>query len=174
MKLFVAAVVLLIALEARVLAETPEIDALRVRAEQGDPEAQYDLQGMYRDGPGVPQMVRWYRLAGDQGYAAAQYKLGFMYANGTGIPQDEGRRCWQPTRAWPAHSMLSSICINGEGVRQDYLQAHMWSNLAVLRGTGEIRDRAVSTRDSAASRITREDLSEARRLARQWDAAYPQ
>ena len=67
MKLFVAAVVLLVALGARVLAQTPEIDALRVRAEQGDPEAQYDIQVMYRDGPGVPQMVRWYRLAADQG-----------------------------------------------------------------------------------------------------------
>ena len=63
---------------------------------------------------------------------------------------------------------------NGEGVLQDYVRAHMWSNLAALRGIGEIRNRAVSTRDSAASRMTPDDLSEAQRLAREWDAAPPQ
>jgi hypothetical protein len=53
---FVTAVVLTpLALCAPVQAQTPEIDALRVRAEAGVAEAQLDLGGMYADGLGVPQ-----------------------------------------------------------------------------------------------------------------------
>ena len=87
---FVAAVAVLIVLVlcAPVQAQTPEIDALRVRAEAGDAEAQYALGVMYANGQGVPQddteAGRWYRLAADQGLAEAQYNLGVMYANGNG------------------------------------------------------------------------------------------
>ena len=66
--------------------QTPEIDALRVRAEAGDAEAQFLLGFSYDIGRGVPQddaeAVRWYRLAADQGHAGAQYELGNMYALG--------------------------------------------------------------------------------------------
>jgi len=66
-----AAVAVLVALGvgAPVQAQTPEIDALRVRAEAGVAEAQLDLRGMYRNGNGVSQddaeAVRWYRLSAD-------------------------------------------------------------------------------------------------------------
>lgn len=59
----------------------PEIQAA---AEQGHPEAQYDLGIMYRDGHGVAkhegQALRWFRAAAEQGYAPAQYSLGSMNA----------------------------------------------------------------------------------------------
>ena len=78
---------------APVQALTPLIDALRVRAEAGDAEAQFNLGVLYNNGDGVPQddaeAVRWYRLAADQGYADAQYNLGVMYATGEGVPQDD-------------------------------------------------------------------------------------
>ena len=48
-------------------AQTPEIDALRVRAGAGDAEAQRNLGGMYRNGNGVPQDHvqghMWFNLA---------------------------------------------------------------------------------------------------------------
>ncbi len=57
---FVAAAVLVaLGLCVPVQAQTPGIDALRVRAEQGDAEA-----------------ARWYRLAADQGNAEEQCSLG--------------------------------------------------------------------------------------------------
>ena len=67
---FVAVAVLVaLAVGAPVQARTPEIDALRARAEAGDAEAQLDLGGMYGNGNGVSQddaeAVRWYRLAAD-------------------------------------------------------------------------------------------------------------
>ena len=140
------AVLVALASGAPLQAQTPEIDALRARAEAGDAEAQVDLGVMYFVGDGVPQdyaeAVRWYRLAADQGHARAQFKLGFMYATGDGVPQD--------------------------GV-----QAHMWFNLAASRLTGEARERAVNNRDLAAGQMTPDDLSEAQRLAREWDAAPP-
>ncbi len=89
---FVAAVAVLTALAlcVPVQAQTPEIDTLRARAEQGDAAALYSIGLMYAIGRGVPQddaeAVRWYRLAADQGYASAQGNLGSMYSTGTSVP----------------------------------------------------------------------------------------
>jgi hypothetical protein len=46
MKLLIAAVAVLVALTVGVQAQTPDIDALRARAEQGDAEAQYNPEGL--------------------------------------------------------------------------------------------------------------------------------
>ena len=74
-------------------AETPDIEALRVAAEQGDVDAQYNLGFIYETGQGVPldaaEAARWYRLAADQGVTGAQVNLGFLYATGQGVPQDD-------------------------------------------------------------------------------------
>ena len=99
-------------------------DALRVRAEQGDADAQYNLGVMYDQGRGVAQddaeAMRWWRLAAEQGLADAQYNLGVSY-------------------------------VTGEGVPQDYVQAHLWYNLAASRSTGDILERSVKGRDVAAA-----------------------
>jgi hypothetical protein len=56
-------------------------------------------------------------------------------------------------------------------VPQDYVQAHIWFNLAAsLRPTGEF---GVRHRDSAADQLTSDALNEAQRRARDWDAAHP-
>ena len=56
---------------------------------------------------------------------------------------------------------------------QDDVQAHMWSNLAASRSTGEDRDQAVKNRDNIANRLTPDQRAEAQRLAREWDDAHP-
>jgi TPR repeat protein len=50
------------------------------------------------------------------------------------------------------------------GVAQDYVQAHMWYNLAAAKG----EKRARKLRDSLAERMTPEQIAEAQRLAREW------
>ena len=55
MKPLVAAAVILVALAVGAQAQTPEIDALRARAAQGDALAQFDLGVMHATGRGVPQ-----------------------------------------------------------------------------------------------------------------------
>jgi hypothetical protein len=63
----VVAVLTALALCGPVQAQSPAADALRVRAEAGDAEAQLDLGGMYGNGRGVPEdeAVRrcvWHRI----------------------------------------------------------------------------------------------------------------
>ncbi len=61
----------------------------------------------------------------------------------------------------------------GQGVPQDYVQAHMWINLAVSRSPpGEVRDKAAALRDGLASKMTPAQIAEAQRLAREWMAAF--
>ncbi len=219
----------------------PQDDAEAVRwyrlaAEQGEADAQYNLALMYGTGEGVPEddaeAVRWYRLAAEQGDAEAQYNLGNMYANGEGVPQDDAeavrwyrlgargespaafdRRCNPPGGVAPRSQMpqfapssrltirahhrslcnagfhhgllaaeqghagamtnLGAMYSQGRGVVQDYVQSHMWRNLAASRQTGEDRELSVKARDAVASFMTADDLSEAQRLAREWDEAHP-
>jgi len=54
--------------------------------------------------------------------------------------------------------------MKGEGVPQDYVQAHMWLNLAAASGNSD----AGKYRDLAARIMTPEQIAEAQRLAREW------
>ena len=55
---------------------------------------------------------------------------------------------------------------------QDYVQAHMWFNLAASQvapaSTAENPDMAVRRRDSIASKMTPAQIAEAWKLAREW------
>ena len=52
---------------------------------------------------------------------------------------------------------------------QDYVQAHMWFNLAVSNlAAGADRDKAVLNRDIVAYRRTPAQIAESQRLAREW------
>jgi hypothetical protein len=61
-------------------------------AQQGIPEAQYNLGLMYAAGQGVPkdlaQAASWYRKAAEQRFENAEYNLGLLYFTGQGVPQD--------------------------------------------------------------------------------------
>ncbi len=52
----------------------------------------------------------------------------------------------------------------GLGVTQDYVQAHMWYNLAAAQGQKD----AGKWRDSLAEKMTPEQIAEAQTLARYW------
>ena len=68
------------------------VDTLRMKAERGDPEAEYKLGLAYDVGIGAPQdlgqAAAWYERAAEQGHAGAQFSLGLMYGNGRGVSQD--------------------------------------------------------------------------------------
>ena len=113
-------------------------------AEQGDAQAQFNLGNMHSEGQGVPQdygeAVKWYRRAADQGDPQAQYNLGLWYAT-------------------------------GEGGAYDTVSAHMWFNLAAARfaaSDNRNRETAIKNRDLVARQMTREQIDEAQRLAREW------
>jgi TPR repeat protein len=84
------------------------------------------------------QAVAWYRRAAEQGNALAQNNLGRMYGEGQGVPQDA-------------------------------VHAHMWFNLAASRESNpERRSTMAKNRDNLAARMTREQIAEAQRRARDW------
>jgi TPR repeat protein len=59
----------------------------------------------------------------------------------------------------------------GQGVPQDYVQAHMWYNLAASRfsaSEAEGRNSAVEFRDLTAALMTPAQIAEAQKLAREW------
>jgi TPR repeat protein len=79
----------------------------RPLADEGEPEAQFNLGLLYLDGHGVPQnpaeAVTWFRRAAEQDYTPAQHNLGAMYGK-------------------------------GEGVKRDYIQAYKWLNICAAKG----------------------------------------
>ena len=147
--LAVVAVVILgaAALSAPIQAQqalTPdEIANLRVRAEQGDAEAQSSLGLMYSDGSGVPrndvEAVRWYRLAADQGFGPAQVNLGVRYADGRGVPQDDAEAVrWYLLAANQGNTVaqynVGIMYEDGRGVPQDDAEAVRWYRLVADQG----------------------------------------
>ena len=68
-----------------------------------------------------------------------------------------------------AQYMLGVMYGKGEGVPQDPVFAHMWFNLAGAAGF----DGASDVRDTIEKIMTRAELSEARKRAREWFEARP-
>ena len=55
---------------------------------------------------------------------------------------------------------------DGLGVPQDYVEAHIWLNLAASKLTGQSREKAVAARDGLAKLMTPAELRDAQRRAR--------
>jgi uncharacterized protein len=138
---------------------------------------------MYANGQGVAQdyaqAVAWYRKAADQGDADAQFNLGEMYRNGQSVAQDDAQAViWYRKAADHgnalAQSNLGVAYANGQGVAQDYIIAHMWLTLAASRATETAtRDQAAGNRDMLAAKMTRAQIEEAQRMAREWVQNHP-
>ncbi len=67
-----------------------------------------------------------------------------------------------------AQSELGAFYANGHGVPQDYIQAHLWFNLAAAQGD----KMATKNRDLVAKLIAPAQVAEAQRLAREWMAKF--
>lgn len=68
----------------------------------------------------------------------------------------------------PAQYSLGLMYQNGQGVPQDFAQAHMYFNLAASHAEAAgTRDSAVKARDLVATLMTPAQVDEARRMARE-------
>ena len=65
-----------------------------------------------------------------------------------------------------AQNNLGVKYVNGQGVAQDYVRAHMWQNLASISG----EKLPISNRDATAKSLTPQQLAEAQKLARECQA----
>jgi len=91
-----------------------DLDALRVSAEEGYAEAQFNLGEMYDSGDGVTQnyaeAMKWYRLAAERGDADAQLNVAVMYGSGEGVAQDDAEAyTWCAVAAAGGHDEANSL-----------------------------------------------------------------
>lgn len=142
-------------------------------AKQGQAVSQYHLGLLYANGQGVPkddaQARQWYEKAAAQGHADAQVNLGSLYDYARGGPQDFKMAVRWYRRAADqgndlAQRRLGLLYERGDGVPKDYVQAYMWYKLGAANGgkSGAIM------RDELATRMTSDQLAEAKKLAREW------
>jgi hypothetical protein len=72
-----------------------------------------------------------------------------------------------------AQTVLGKAYKDGLGVLQDYVQAHKWYNLAAANAATsgpekELRDVAFGEREALTQLMSREQIAEAQKLAREW------
>ncbi|WP_222707662.1 tetratricopeptide repeat protein [Oxalobacter paraformigenes] len=120
-----------------------ELVLLKDRAEEGDPEARFELGRRYLQGVGLERndimALHWVRAAAEQGYARAQAGLGWMYAVGRGVERDETQSfIWYERAAkegYPvAQRMLGKCYEKGIGVGKDRAMAKVWYEKAAAQG----------------------------------------
>ncbi len=83
------------------------------------------------------------------------------------VSQARGARI-APARAGTAQYNYGLVHANGDGVPQDFVEAHMWFNLAAAQSFGVYREPYVKARDAVAEHMTAEQIAEAQRRAREW------
>ena len=143
-------------------------------AAAGSVSAQATLAQSLLAGDGIAkdatEAVRWARSAAEKGNALAQSVLAQAYLKGEGglvrslaqflrwsrMAANQGNRTSMEVLAVSYHT--------GTGVPQDYVQAHMWANLAASRGSA----RAIKLRDELAEKMTSSQIEEAQKAASRW------
>ena len=115
---------------------------LKERAAAGDPEAQFSLGKNYESGRSG--------LKKDYAEAANWYRKSAEQGN-----------------VYAAAS-LGILYHSGKGLPHDDVQAEMWFLISVERVPKDDRDTITEMRDSVARHLTPEQLTEAKRLAREW------
>jgi TPR repeat protein len=108
-------------------------------------------------------------MAADQGHLEAQYQYGLASLNGNGGKPDYREAALRLRAAADAghvgaQTRLAELYEPGRGVPQDFVQAHMWANLASIEGSAD----AVTTRDRVTRLMTREQIAQAQEMARGW------
>lgn len=107
-----------------------------------------------------------------KGDAEAQFELGKNYEAGRiGLPRDLSlAQHWYREAANqgdPYAAASLGILFNfGKGVQRDYIQAYVWYERAASHLMGGNRDSVVEMRDNVASKLTADQLAEARRLVK--------
>jgi len=113
--------------------------------------------------------VRLLRPLADRDIALAQYRLAEMYSSGNGVPQDYAEAAkWYVRSAnrgeVAAQYKLGTMYENGEGVPRDNILAYMWFDLSAAHGNKA----GATRRDAIVPNMSREQLSEAQKLAGEW------
>jgi TPR repeat protein len=145
----------------------------RMAAEQGYAYGENNLGVMYYQGHGVPQdyvqAMKWCRKALAQGNDLAPWNINLLGDNSGVLKADpELRQSYRDDadKGDPdAQYAIGLMYLEGRGEPQDYVQAHMWLNLAASASGFYVYTKK---RDDAAARMTPAQIAEAQKLAREW------
>ena len=111
------------------------LESLRSIAEQGDPQAQFQLGMHYYRGKEIArdyiEAAKWLMKSANQGNADAQLRIGLCYSAGEGVEKDFTKAAgWYRKAAEQGNPSaqlgLAVRYYRGEGVEQDYTEAVKW------------------------------------------------
>jgi len=107
------------------------------------------------------------------GSEVAQSFVGYQYQYGLGAPQsfDEAARWFlrAATQGEPtAQFFLGLLYDRGQGVEEDPVEAEKWLSLATSHASAGKREYRAAIRDTIGSKMTKDELTEARRRAAAW------
>ena len=161
------------------------LEWFKIAAGNGDADAYAKIGSMYSKGQGVPQndaaAATWYRGEAERRQADANLALRpkrsvdlswaarTMEYKGLGVSQSDAEVVkWHRYAAdhgdVDAQLNLGAMYAEGNGVPQNYVQAHMWLNLAGAGGKGS----GSGYRETIAKKMTPTQIEEAQRLAAEW------
>ncbi len=141
-------------------------------AEKGNPDAQYLLGIIYKNGYGVQvnflEAEKWFRKSAGQGDVGAQYYLGVFMETGKGHPPDfKQAGFWFKKAAqqgYPdAQYRLGKWYSKENGEEHDFVLAYVWFALADANGIQTAKPKI----EEIEQQLTSKQLTRARQLAHQ-------
>lgn len=166
------------------------LEAIKAAADAGDPGAQDQLAEKYILRADRAQAELWYRKAAEQGFAHAQGKLGDMLHDRARMSfglkpaqksalAEEGLK-WAMLAANQGDQLgqanLAEAYSEGKFVKQDWMQAYKWAELAARQPGSMFNPAGVSARsirDSAILKLTVQELAEAKKLVAEFSPHQP-
>ena len=148
-------------------------EKLKPEADKGNPIAQYRLGQMYRLGYGFSQndreAIKWFRKSAQQGNENAQYELGELYSDEKYKNYKLAARYFRDAaenKHFIAQYRMGTMFRDGKGVIQDYVQAHMWFNIAMAEEKNI--DSTRKSTNEIEKKMTPNQIAEAQKMAREW------
>ena len=111
------------------------------------------------------------------GRAVAQSFLGYQYQYGLGVPKSYEEaahwyRCAAEQGEPTAQFMLGQLYDRGQGVAEEPVEAEKWLDLAAAHAPRDRREHWETMRDMIGSKMTLDELREARRRAIAWVPSF--
>jgi hypothetical protein len=138
----------------------------RLSAEKGNSRAQYNLGMMYAKGQGVPlseqKAMKWFRLYIGRTVVPEQIII-YNLAKKKVLSALEILKADAENGAVVAQYYIGILLVNGQGITQDYVLAHMWYNLSALQGYN-----ATDQINSIEKRMSPQQIEQAQEMVRDW------
>jgi uncharacterized protein len=145
------------------------LSELQQYAQQGNPQACFELGGRYLEGEEVPadsaRAISLFEQAAQGGVMDAHFRLGKIYHDGLGVPVDYARALTSFTVAaragvTEAQHNIGAMLVSARGVKRDYVEGLAW--LMVATKSGDPSDAEAQVRTRLAKRPADIQAAEAR------------